>query len=161
MMTDSEGVTSTGGREQCDYCDGTDLVYEFHPGRGGTVHRCIECLAIEQGQQQLDMPFEVWINRDDIEPTDHPDDPIEDPFDPRKMGYETARAWFRVLARLKDDDPIIKRDPDAIGTVAENTREFLTNVMGEDAHKRPSEIRAESSPTEQEGVTRNTDSEQT
>jgi len=127
----------------CDYCDTDELVYELHPGRGGTVHRCIECLAIEQGQQQFSMPFDVFLDRDMIEPTDHPDDPIEEAYDPREMSYNIARAWFTILARLKDDDPIIKRDPEAIGTVADETRTFLTNLMGADAHKRPSELRDE------------------
>ena len=126
--------------DQCGYCDGTKLVYEFNPGRGGTVYRCIECLAIEQGQQQLDMPFEAFLDRDMIEPMDHPDAPDFEPYDPREMSYNVARAWFTVLARLKDDDPIVKRDPDAIGTIADETREFLTNVMGADAHKSPSEL---------------------
>jgi hypothetical protein len=129
--------------DTCDYCDGEELVYELRPGRGGTVNRCLECLAIEQGQQKLSSPFEVFIERDMIEPTDHADDPIEEPYDPRKLSYNVARAWFTVLARIKDDDPIVKRDPDAIGTIAEETREFLTNLMGSDAHKRPSELSEE------------------
>lgn len=129
---------------RCDYCETDELVYELHPGRGGTVYRCIQCLAIEQGQQQFKLPFEVWLDRDDIEPPDQdefPDAPDFEPFDPREHSYMTARAWFTVLARLSEDDPIIKRDPDAIGTIHEDTREFLVNVMGSDAHKRPSELR--------------------
>jgi hypothetical protein len=125
----------------CDYCDTGELVYELEPGRGGTVHRCIECLAIEQGQQKLSSPFDVFIDRDMIEPTDHPDDPIEEPYDPRELSYNVARAWFTVLARLKDDEQIVKRDADAPGAIADETRTFLTNLMGKDAHKRPSELR--------------------
>lgn len=131
-MTDSESA-------RCDYCDGEELVYELESDRG-LKRRCIECLAIEQIQQQFSLPFDVWLDRDDIEPTDHPDDPLEESFDPRKHDYKTAQAWARILARLKDDDPIIKRDPDDYGTIFEDTREFLTNVMGEDAHKKPSEL---------------------
>lgn len=131
---------STDGMERCGYCDSTDLVYELKPGRGGTVYRCIECLAIEQGQQKFSLPFEVWMDRDDVEPMDHQDAPDFEPFDPREHDYQAAQAWFRVLARIKDDEPIVKRDPDAIGTIFEDTREFLTNVMGSDAHKRPSEL---------------------
>lgn len=127
--------------DTCGYCDGDELVYELKLGRGGVVYRCIECLAIEQAQQKLNMPFEVWLDRDDIEPPDADDAPDFDPFDPREHDYKAARAWLRVLARLKDDDPIVKRDPDAIGTVIfEDTREFLINAMGADAHKRPSEL---------------------
>ena len=125
----------------CGYCGTDELVYELHPGRGGAAYRCIECLAIEQIQQQLDLPFERWLDRDDIEPSGHPNEPEFEAFDPRKHDYNTARAWAKVLARLKDDSPILKRDPDAIGTVFEDTREFLTNVMGSDAHKPPSELR--------------------
>lgn len=125
--------------QTCDYCDTDELVYELQSNKG-PVCRCIECLAIEQIQQQVSLPFEVWIGRDDIEPTDHPDDPLEESFDPREHDYETVGAWARILARLKDDDPIIKRDPEDYGTVFEDTREFVTNIMGEDAHKRPSEL---------------------
>src|SRR5699024_3517939 len=100
-------------------------------------------LAIEQGQQQFDLPFRMWIDRDEIEAPEHPDAPDVEAFDPRKHDYQTARAWFRVLARLTNDDPILKRDPDASGTIFEDTREFLTNVMGSDAHKRPSELMAD------------------
>jgi hypothetical protein len=107
------------------------------------VNRCLECLAIEQGQQKLSSPFDVFIDRDMVEPSDHPDDPIEEPFDPRKLSYNVGRAWYTVLARIKDDDPIVKRDPDAIGTIADETRTFLTNLMGSDAHKRPSELRGD------------------
>jgi hypothetical protein len=117
-------------------------VYELEPSRGGTVHRCIECLAIEQGQQKFGMPFEVWLNKDEIEPTDHPDDPLEESFDPRELDYNVARSWFSVLARIKDDDPIVKRDPEApAGNICDETREFLTNLMGSDAFKCPSELR--------------------
>lgn len=103
--------------------------------------RCIECLAIEQIQQQLSMPFDVWIDRDEVEPPEHPDAPDFEPFDPTEHDYKTARAWATILARLKDDDPILKRDPETHGTVFEDTREFVTNIMGSDAHKRPSELR--------------------
>jgi len=125
---------------KCSYCGTTDLVYELHPN-GGTAYRCIECLAIERGQDKVRMPFEVWLERDDIEPPAGEDTPDFEPFDPRKDDYECVRAWFRILGRLKEDKPIIQRDPDAIGAVCETVREFLTNVMGADAHKRPSELR--------------------
>jgi hypothetical protein len=127
----------------CGYCDTDELVYELEPARGGTVNRCLECLAIEQGQQKFSRPFENWIDQDMTEPPDHPDAPDFEPYDPRAMDYRVAKSWFRVLARIKDDDPIVKRDPDAIGTIAEETRTFLTNLMGSDAHKSPSELRAE------------------
>lgn len=133
---------STDGTKQCGYCDGSELVYEFHPGRGGAVYRCIECLAIEQGQQKFSLPFGAWIDRDDIEPMGVEGEPDFEPFDPREHDYQTARAWFTVLARVKDDDQIVKRDSDAIGAIFEDTREFLINVMGSDAYKRPSELRS-------------------
>ena len=140
-MSDHSGV-SVDGTKRCGYCEGEELVYEFHPGRGGTVYRCIECLAIEQGQQQFSLPFDAWLDRDEIEPMGVEGEPDFEPFDPREHDYQTARAWFTVLARIKDDEPIVKRDLDAIGTIFEDTREFLINVMGADAHKRPSELRS-------------------
>lgn len=138
----SESDELGGEVVQCDYCDAEHLAYELNSDRG-RVTRCIECLAIEQGQQQFTLPFDAWLDRDDVEPVDHPDAPDFDPFDPREHDYKTARAWFTVLARIKSDDPILKRDPEAIGTIAEDTRSFLTNIMGADAHKSPSELEAE------------------
>lgn len=125
---------------KCDYCGERDLAYELRVN-GGTAHRCIECLAIERGLDQVRLPFDVWLDRDDIEPPEGDDSPEFEPFDARKSDYESVRAWFRILARLKEDDPIIKRDPGAVGTVCESVREFLTNVMGADAYKRPPELR--------------------
>jgi hypothetical protein len=127
--------------KRCGYCDTDRLVYRLESGRG-VVCRCIECLAIEQIQEQLSLPFEAWVDRDDIEPPESEDAPNFDPFDPTEHDYKTARAWASVLARLKDDDLIVKRDPETHGTIFEDTREFLTNVMGADAHKRPSELRS-------------------
>ena len=125
---------------ECDYCGSEHLAYELDSDRG-PVSRCIECLAIEQGQQQLNLPFDVWLDRDMVESPDHPDAPDIEPFDPRELDYKSAKAWFQVLARLKDDDPLVKRDPDAHGTICEDTREFLINIMGADAHKHPSELK--------------------
>jgi len=114
--------TDTDAGKRCDYCDTTDLVYELRSGKG-PVNRCIPCLAIEQGQQQLDLPYEIFEDADYAEDS-----------------YETAAAWFRILARWRSDDPILKRDPNALGTVHEDTRAFLQNFMGADAHKPPSEL---------------------
>lgn len=129
----------------CGYCGTDELTYELDSDRD-TVVRCLECLAIEQIQQQVSLPFDVWMDRDDIEPPNQeefPDAPDFDPFDPREHDYKTIGAWATVLARIKDDDPIVKRDPEAIGAIFEDTRTFLTNFMGEEAHKRPSELRGE------------------
>lgn len=106
----------------CDYCETEELAYELNSDRGQVV-RCIPCLAIEQGQQKLSLPFEAF----------------ED-FDHKESSYNSARDWFRVLARIRQDDPIIKRDPDDIGTVNEDMRTFLTNIMGSAVHYPPSEI---------------------
>lgn len=111
----SDGLT-------CDYCDGNDLVYELRSDRG-PVKRCIPCLAIEQGQPKVS-----WERFQDY------------PEDLQKHTFQNAHDWLRILARIVDDDAIIKRDPDAIGTVSEGTREFLTNIMGSDAHYPPSEV---------------------
>lgn len=124
---------------ECGYCGRPELAYEIRSDRG-MVTRCIPCLAIEQLQQKFSMPFEVWLDRDDIEPTDHPDDPLKESFDPREHDYKTVRAWSTVLARIVEDDPLVKRDPDAIGTIFEDTREFLTNIMGSEAYHPPSEV---------------------
>jgi hypothetical protein len=134
-----DGNQQTDGA--CGYCGTDDLVYELHPGRGGVAYRCIECLAIEQGQQKVSLPFERWLDQDDIEPPEADSAPDIETFDPRWHDYMTVRAWFRVLARLKDDEPVLKRDADAPGAIFEDTREFLTGVMGEDAYKHPSELR--------------------
>lgn len=113
-------------QQECGYCNETGLVYKLREQSRGAVNRCIECLAIEQGQQQFRLPFGAFVD--------------EKNEDLAETSYENARDWNRILARVKDDEPIIKRDPDAIGTVNERIREFLTNVMGADAHKRPSEL---------------------
>lgn len=129
----------------CDYCDGEELAYEMESGRGRVV-RCIRCLAIEQGQQQFSKPFDDFVDNDK-----HEDSPVFDDaehwHEHRKMAYEAARDWFRVLARLVNDEPLVKRDPEAIGTINEHTRTFLTNIMGSAAHYPPSEvIEAEGDP---------------
>jgi hypothetical protein len=120
----------------CDYCGGGELVYEFHPD-GGVGYRCIRCIAIEQGQDALRRPFDSFV---DFEPGVI-FDTEEEAREHAESMYNDARDWYRILARLVDNDPIIKRDPDAIGTVNEGIRTFLTNVMGEEAHMRPSEIK--------------------
>lgn len=110
-------------------------MYEFQL-RGGPVYRCIWCIAVERGQDQLRKPFDVFVDFG-------PGVVVETEEEAREMAkssYNDARGWFQILSRLVDDDPIIKPDPEAIGTVPENIRTFLTNVMGSDAHKRPSEL---------------------
>jgi len=122
---------------ECCYCGRSELAYEMRSDRG-TVARCIPCLAIEQGQQKLSLPFDAWLDRDDIEPMES--GPDFEPFDPREHDYKQAQAWFRVLARINEDEPVVKRDPDAMGTIFEDTREFLINIMGSEAHEPPSEV---------------------
>lgn len=106
----------------CDYCDSSDLAYGLESDRG-TVARCIPCLAVEQGQQQLSLPYDAFEDSKYAE-----------------SSYNSARDWFRILARIRQDDPILKRDPEDFGTVGESTRTFLTNIMGSAAHYPPSEI---------------------
>lgn len=125
--------------DECSYCGRSELAYQLESDRGPVV-RCIPCLAIERGQQAFGMPFDVWLDRDMIEPMDVDEAPDFEPYDPREMTYYSARSWFKVLARINDDEPLVKRDPDAPGTIYEDTREFLTNIMGADAHKKPSEL---------------------
>lgn len=43
---------------ECDYCGSEALAYDLQSDRG-QVSRCIPCLAIERGQQQFSMPFEL------------------------------------------------------------------------------------------------------
>jgi len=135
--TDSAPNLTEDSSEQveCDYCGSTDLAYELESDRG-MVARCIPCLAIEQGQQKINMPFDRFTDFDPGVVYDSKEEVRE----ARKDSYEVCRSWWRVLARIRQDDPILKRDPDAIGTIHEHTREFLTNIMGSDAHKPPSEI---------------------
>lgn len=123
----------------CDYCDGTNLVYRLESGRG-PVNRCIPCLAVEQGQQQLRMPFEKFIDTEDYGVVY---ETREDLLSARRGSYEKARDWFRVLARIFVDEPVLMRAPDDFGTVNDHTRSFLTNIMGEDAHKPPSVVAEE------------------
>lgn len=119
IMTDTEQETVS-----CDYCERGELAYEMHSDRGKVV-RCIPCLAIEQAQQKLRTPLDSYDDLDD---------------DLLQSGYQGARDWLTILARIQDDDPLIKRDPDAIGTVSDRLRESLTNLMGSEAHYPPSEV---------------------
>jgi len=139
LTTNSDSGTPADKTLRCGYCDSPDLAYELDSDKGPVV-RCIPCLAIEQGQQGFSLPFEAWLDRDMIEPPEAEDAPDFEPFDPREANYESARSWFQILARIQQDDPLVKRDPDDFGTIREETREFLVNFMGADAHKPPSEL---------------------
>jgi len=123
---------------ECNYCERSELAYEMKSGKG-MVTRCIPCLALEQAQQQLTSPFEEFIDN-----TKHEDSPIWDDAEDwekhRRLSYESVQDWLTVMARIQDDDPLVKRDPDEIGTLNEHTRKFLTNIMGADAHHPPSEV---------------------
>lgn len=117
-MTSNQNVS-------CDYCGSEELAYELRSDRG-IKSRCIPCLAIEQGQGKLRLPLDSYDDLDD---------------DLLQSGYEGARDWFRVLARWRQDDPLVKRDPSDPGpTLAESTRTFLSNIMGSAAHYPPSEV---------------------
>lgn len=120
---------------KCGYCDDTEMVYELRSDKG-PVKRCIPCLAIEQGQQAFSLPFESYFETGDSIVFDSEEEELEH----KKRQYEDARDWYRVLARVRMDDPLIKRDPDDFGTVNDSIRSFLTNIMGADAHKSPSEL---------------------
>lgn len=134
LLTDGGVDQDDEGDHQCGYCGATALAYQLESGKGPVV-RCIPCLAIEQGSQKLGQPFEVFV---DFSPSVVYDSE-EEKRESQKNSYEVARSWYTVLGRIQQDEPIIKRDPDDFGTVHEWTREFLTNIMGADAHKRPSE----------------------
>ncbi|WP_254810694.1 hypothetical protein [Natronosalvus amylolyticus] len=122
---------------ECDYCGTTDLAYELESGRG-TVTRCIPCLAIEQGSQQLVKPFEKFVDNDAHEGSPVFDD-ADHWFEHRKIAYTAARDWYAILGRIRQDKPILKRNPD-LATVHEHRRTFLTNIMGSAAFYAPSEI---------------------
>lgn len=122
----------------CGYCDGTKLAYELRSDRG-VVGRCIPCLAIERGQQQLRKPFDEFVNNETYKESIVFED-REAWDDHRRISYESARDWFTVLARLNDDQPLVIREPDAPGAINEHTRTFLQNIMGKDAHYPPSEV---------------------
>lgn len=124
----------------CEYCGGEELVYELTSKRQ-RKHRCIRCLAVEQLQQQFTLPFDVWIEKDEISEPDGPNAPDIPAFDPREHDYNTVKAWSRVLARYVEDEPLLKRDDTHPNAVFTDTREFIENVMGSDAYKSPSEIR--------------------
>lgn len=123
----ADGGDSESDDATCDYCDSSTLVYELKSDRG-LVERCIPCLAIEQGQQAMQIPI------DDAEASDIFDN------DSICRRYTRGRDWFTVLARLSDDKPLVKRDDDELETLDESTRNFLTNIMGGDAYHPPSEV---------------------
>ncbi|ELZ05773.1 hypothetical protein [Natrialba aegyptia] len=140
--------------ESCTYCDGTELVYELHSGRG-PVSKCIPCLAIEQGQQQINMPFERFV---DLEADGVVDESDAELRERRQNSFEVCRSWWRVLARWRQNDPLVKRDPDEYDqTLHEYTREFLTNIMGSAAHYPPSEIIESDGDPEQTTLVRESD----
>lgn len=121
---------------ECDYCGSDELAYELKSDRG-QVSRCIPCLAIEQGQQQLQMPFEKFVDFDPGIVYDSEEEVRES----RRNSYEVCRSWWRVLARWRQDNPLVKRDPSEYEpTLHEWTREFLVNIMGSAAYYSPSEI---------------------
>jgi hypothetical protein len=107
---------------ECHYCDSSELAYELGTGRGW-VERCIPCLCVERAQ-----PGVHW------ELFDEYSDELQ------QSTLRDANDYLRVLARYRQDDPLIKRDPGAPMTVSDEARAFLTNVMGADAHKRPSAL---------------------
>jgi hypothetical protein len=106
----------------CSVCGADELAYELGSDRG-TVARCLPCLAVERAQ--TDCGWETFQRYDE---------------DLQQYMIETTNDWLRILARIRQDDPILKQDPDSIVTVGGDTREFLTNVMGSAAHYPPSEI---------------------
>jgi hypothetical protein len=106
----------------CDYCGSDELAYELESDRG-TVRRCLPCLAVERAQQKLSLDFETFVEADYAQ-----------------SSYENARGWLNILGRLRQDRPILLRDEDDMRAVHEHIREFLTNIMGEDAYKKPSEV---------------------
>lgn len=131
-------IVTDGGGVQCDYCDRSALAYKLQSNRG-EVEKCIPCLAIEQGQQQLDTPFSEFIDNEKHETSPVFDDE-EHWREHRELAYQSARDWWTVLARIQDDEVLVKRDPEAIGALNEHTRTFLINIMGDEAHHPPSEV---------------------
>ena len=132
----SDDDTYSSDSEQCDYCDTDELVYRLESDRG-PVRRCLSCLAVEQGQQRLSLPFEAFWDRD-LGPLYDSEEQLEKG---RKMSYEMARDWWRILARIRMDEPILVRDPVVPSDqVREELRTFLTNVMGSDVYQRPSDL---------------------
>jgi len=136
MNRDAED-TDEEWRPSCGYCGSENLAYELESGKG-TVVRCIPCLAIEQGQQKIRMPFDRFV---DLEADGIVYDSDEELRERRQDNYEICRSWWVVLARIQQDDPIVIKDPGEFDTTLhEHTREFLTNIMGLDAHSPPSDV---------------------
>ena len=69
--------------------------------------------------------------------------PVSSTFSLRIGVSSFNRARIRNHARLKEDAPILKENEDDIGAIFPDTREFIQNVMGQDAYKRPSELRGD------------------
>lgn len=138
----------------CGYCGSTALAYELDSDKG-PLKRCIPCLAIEQGSQKLTAPFDRFV---DFTPG-HVYDTEDEKREAQKNQYESARSWFTILSRIQQDKPILKRDPEDFGTVHEWTRTFLTNIMGADAHKKPSAVAGDEVSVAQETLTEVEDGE--
>lgn len=77
----------------CDYCDGTNLVYALETGRGPARH-CIPCLAIERAQ-----PGVGW------EGYQHHTEDIQ------QYILERANDYLRILVRYRQDDPPPSKTP--------------------------------------------------
>lgn len=110
--------------DACDYCGRGHLAYTLESDRG-TKHRCIPCLAIEQGQQKLGLPLSSFDSTED---------------DLLESSYDGAREWFVILARLVEDKPVLKRDDAQFGKLSTDRRTFLENIMGDDAFEKPSVV---------------------
>lgn len=141
--------TDTGGTLHCQYCDTDELVYELQSARGQAV-RCIPCLAIERGNQQINMSFDRFV---DFETDGIVWETDEEKRESRKNSYEVCRSWWCVLGRIRQDDAILKRDSDDYGAIHDWTREFLTNLMGSAAYYSPSEIIESDGDPEQSTLT--------
>ena len=137
------GENYTADTVTCESCNETELVYKIQT-ENGVVNKCLTCLAVNQGKQQLDLPFETYIQQETG--TVMKDLGIDDR---RELQYESAHEWFIVLKRIQQDNPILHQDTPNTDTDTDTDtrsetitciREYLIEIMGEAAYYPPSRI---------------------
>jgi hypothetical protein len=137
------GENYTPDTVTCERCNETELVYRIQT-ENKVVNQCLTCLAVNQGKQQLDLPFETYIQQET-------GDVMEDLGinDRRELQYESAHEWFIVLKRIQQDNPILHQDTPNTDTDTDTDtrsetitciREYLIEIMGEAAYYPPSRI---------------------
>lgn len=94
---------------KCQYC-GSSSARELETGKGAK-QICLQCLAVEQAQQQTRKPFEMLSEEE----------------------YRNLGGWLTVLARIRQGDKPIPENNDvdwkSQPDVPENIVTFVKNVQ--------------------------------